>query len=111
MLNRAQLRELAQDLHIVIATGEYTQHGAITLLAAMSDVNYALAERILDQESPMGQGNVYTILPNGSYRPEYGTARVVWDYTEGDRKGQDYLPTLIERHGAEAAIRSLAAAQ
>lgn len=87
MFHRAQLRDLAQDLHIVIATGEYTQSGAITLLAAMSEVDLDLAARILDQESPMGQGNSYTRQPDGSMRPEWGTAR---RYTAGAR--------LLPRH-------------
>lgn len=112
MLNRAQIRDLAQDLQIVIATGEYTRDGAVTLLTFLSlDVDFATAERILDQESPMGHANSYVLLPDGDLRPERGAALIIWERTRGDRKGEPYLPTLISRHPhvSETFLRGFAA--
>ncbi|MBG0818910.1 hypothetical protein [Planomonospora sp. ID82291] len=103
-LTMADLRDLAEDLHILIATEEYTRDRAITLLALMRPgLGFDAAERVLRSADPAMHAGSWDILPNGDLRPRWGTKRVIWDYTKGDQQGVPALPALVEKWGAKVA--------
>ncbi|MGV9383473.1 hypothetical protein ACWDRB_47205 [Nonomuraea sp. NPDC003707] len=108
MLTRPQLEALAGDLHIALATGEYTRDGAIRLLSCLGGTGEAAA--ILDEADPIRHGTTYVELPCGDRRPIEGTARLIWEYLYGSLQGREVIPYLIDLYGSgwEGSIRSFA---
>ncbi|WP_449065909.1 hypothetical protein [Planomonospora algeriensis] len=104
MLTTPRLEDLAEDLHLAIATGEITRDRAITALAlAAPGLGFDGAEQVLERKDPIGEGNRYDRLPDGRFCPAWGNSRRIWDHTEGDKKGVRVLPDLIAKWGRPLA--------
>lgn len=92
------LDRLAEDLHIAVAVGEYTQAGAIALIGHMGDVNDVIARRAYRRADPTVQANVYDVH-DGTMRPRWGAARRIWDLRHGPAKGEQVMPGLFAAYG------------
>ncbi|GAA2410890.1 hypothetical protein GCM10010404_80980 [Nonomuraea africana] len=101
--SRNLAQQLAEDLHVAVALGEYTVENALRaldILTAFGDVEQLHIYRAAD---PMGQANSWTRLQDGTIRPEWGNARKIWNHQHGPQKGVKVLPDLINTWGYEIA--------
>ncbi|GAA2691700.1 MULTISPECIES: hypothetical protein [Nonomuraea] len=97
--SRMQAQELAEDLHIAVALGEYSAENALRALDILTAFDDVEQIRIYRAADPMGQANSWTRLEDGTIRPSWGTARQIWDYQHGTKKGAKVLPDLIAKWG------------
>ncbi|MEU6713002.1 hypothetical protein ABZ897_16090 [Nonomuraea sp. NPDC046802] len=90
------LDQLAEDLHIAVAVGEYTEAGAIALIAHMGGLDDRMARRTYRRENPSLKANTYDLA---TMRPLRGAARRIWDLLHGPTKGEQVMPGLFATYG------------
>ncbi|MER5322293.1 hypothetical protein [Streptosporangium roseum] len=93
--------QLAEDLHVAIATGEYDAEGAQAFIAyLLPEVDPRQVRRIFRNGDPQGQANSWRYVPEtGAMIPSWGVARRIWDRKQ---EGTPMLPELIATYGPEA---------
>ncbi|SDH70104.1 hypothetical protein SAMN05421505_120130 [Sinosporangium album] len=94
-----EMEDLAEDLRLAVRLGEYTETGALALIALIGDLTPTAARRIWRRADPTTQGNVWKRHPDGTMEPRYGTARRIWEHTEGPLQGEPIMPALFARWG------------
>ncbi|WP_449065907.1 hypothetical protein [Planomonospora algeriensis] len=109
-LNPVETRDLAEELHIPLATGELTRDHAIAILSSMGGIGTEAAAKVLRRNDPAMQAGAWERLPNGDMRPCWGTKRAIWDHTRGDKKDTPALPDLIAKWGRPLAFFATAPA-
>ncbi|MEU4513150.1 hypothetical protein AB0G05_26950 [Nonomuraea wenchangensis] len=90
------LDQLAEDLHIAVAVGEYSEAGAIALLAHVGGLDDRMARRTWRSENPSMKANTYEVP---SMRPLRGASARIWDLTHGSTQGEKVMPDLFATYG------------